>query len=80
MSDQQAAELLRAAVEEQVRGMSDDEFNQLVARTRPPDFAQYQDPADRQRAILASIAAKQSQRAPVDANGYRIQTKGQAPQ
>jgi hypothetical protein len=76
MSGEDPAELFRAAVEENVRNMSDTEFNLLVAKTRPPNYAQFTDPADRDRAILSSIAAKQSKRRPVDSNGYPIPEKG----
>jgi len=66
------AELWRAALEEHVRGMTDNDFQQLVARTRPPDNST-SDPAARMRAMTASIAAKQQKRRPVDYDGYPLE-------
>jgi hypothetical protein len=71
MSDE-ATELFRAALEEHVRGMSDSEFQGLVARTRPPDSTNSADPAVRMRTMTARIAAEQRKRRPVDANGYPL--------
>jgi hypothetical protein len=71
------AELWRAALEEHVRGLSDNEFQQLVARTRPP-YSTFTDPAARQSAVMSAIAAKQPKRRPVDHNGYPLK-KGTAP-
>jgi hypothetical protein len=74
------AELFRAAIEEAVRGLSDTEFAALVARTRPPDYTkQFDDPADKIRALSASIAQKSSQRTRVDNNGRPLRENTQPP-
>jgi hypothetical protein len=71
------AELMRAALEEHCRAMSDEEFRLFTAKTRPPSFNQ-PDAADRRKAISASIAYKSAKyRAiPKDANGRAIPEKG----
>lgn len=73
MSNDQEAELWRAALEETLRGMSEADFHQLVARTRPPDEYPLPpgDVAARHRAHKASMAAKTQQllAVPCDENG-----------
>jgi hypothetical protein len=80
MSDDPTAALWNQAVEEHIAGMTDTDFADFVSRTRPHTAAtqtpptrkfDFPDPADRQRAILASIQDQQRKRPKqVDANGY----------
>lgn len=65
-------DLLMAALREKARAMSATEWNTFVMQTRPPDLSQLTDPADRNRAVLASITAKQRLRPKVDANGHPL--------
>jgi hypothetical protein len=92
--DDQPAEtfdgLWRESIENHVAAMSQTDFDAMVERTRPGTPVQppthltginhLSDPADRQRAIMASIQEKQRRLSPrssgakpdnVDANGYR---------
>jgi hypothetical protein len=75
--------LWRESIENHVAAMSDTDFADLVSRTRPHTATaqnpltsrrDLSDPADRQRAIFASIQDKQQRLKPkredVNANGY----------
>jgi len=73
MSDvEDPAALMQAALEEHARRLSNDEWRLFVAKTRPPDYSQFRDPADREKAILSGIAAKSQRRPRVDHNGYPV--------
>ena len=76
-------ELWRESIEKAVAAMSDDDFQNMVSRTRPDTTTtqnpltsrkDISDPADRQRAIFDSIQDKQRRLKPkredVNANGY----------
>ncbi len=68
--------LWRESIERHVAAMTDAEFEALQTVRRETNFASkdLKDPADRQRAVMASINAKQQRaaaRGPVNANGYR---------
>lgn len=71
-------EALRAALEQYAANMTTDEFRAFIMRVRPPAEANQlittSDPADRSRAMTASIAAKQAKRPTVDTNGHPIRT------
>jgi len=83
MSDDPTSQLWAQAVEEHIAGMPEADFNALIDRTRahtaatqnPLASRNLADPADRQRAVLASIQDKQlrlnPKREDVDHNGYR---------
>ena len=73
-------ELLDAALQERARGMSEDQWQLFVAKTRPPSFTQkFDDPADKMRALSAAIAQKSSQRTRVDHNGRPLRENTQPP-
>jgi hypothetical protein len=69
-----------AALEQRIAELSDTDFNRIVERTRPHTATtqtplanrfDFPDPADRQRAIFASIQEQQRKRPTnVNANGY----------
>ncbi len=69
-------QLWRQAIENHVINMTPAEFAALETKRSESNFTSkdFKDPADRQRAIMASINAKQARsnaRGPADANGYR---------